>query len=66
LAWLVEPAWAPLPAAATLPVKAVALTTTLAAGAFAEFDNLIAIAPDFTRLALPELQRAHQEAQQDA
>jgi len=47
-------------------MKAVALTTTLAAGAFAEFDNLIAIAPDFTRLALPELQRAHQEAQQDA
>ena len=47
-------------------MKAVALTTTLAAEAFAEFDNLIAIAPDFTRLALHELQRAHQEAQQDA
>ena len=47
-------------------MKAVALTTTLPAAAFAEFDNLIAIAPDFTRLALHELQRAHQEAQQDA
>jgi beta-phosphoglucomutase len=47
-------------------MKAVALTTTLPAEAFAEYRNLIAIAPDFLRLALPELQRAHQEAQQDA
>jgi HAD superfamily hydrolase (TIGR01509 family) len=47
-------------------MKAVALTTTLPAEAFAEYTNLIAIAPDFLRLALPELQRAHQEAQQDA
>jgi beta-phosphoglucomutase len=47
-------------------MKAVALTTTLPAEAFAEYRNLIAIAPDFQRLALPELQRAHQEAQQDA
>jgi len=47
-------------------MKAVALTTTLPAEAFSEFDNLIAIAPDFTRLALHDLHRAHQEAQQDA
>jgi beta-phosphoglucomutase len=47
-------------------MKAVALTTTLPAEAFAEYTNLIAIAPDFLRLALPELQRAHQEARQDA
>ena len=47
-------------------MKAVALTTTLPAEAFSEFDNLIAIAPDFTRLALHDLQRAHQEAHQDA
>lgn len=47
-------------------MKAVALTTTLQAQAFAEFDNIIAIAPDFTRLALHELQRAHQEAHQNA
>ena len=40
-------------------MKAVALTTTLAAGHFAEFDNLIAIAPDFTTLALADLTRAH-------
>ncbi len=40
-------------------MKAVALTTTLAAGAFAGFDNLIAIAPDFTKLALADLTRAH-------
>ena len=47
-------------------MKAVALTTTLRAEAFSEFDNLIAIAPDFTRLALHEVLRAHQEAHQDA
>jgi beta-phosphoglucomutase len=47
-------------------MKAVALTTTLPAEAFAGYTNLIAIAPDFLRLALPELRRAHQEAQQDA
>lgn len=34
-------------------MKAVALTTTLPASAFAGFDNLLAIAADFTTLALP-------------
>jgi beta-phosphoglucomutase len=34
-------------------MQAVALTTTLPASAFAEFDNLLAIAADFTSLALP-------------
>ena len=34
-------------------MRAVALTTTLPASAFAEFDNLLAIAADFTGLALP-------------
>ncbi|MDP3823847.1 MAG: HAD family phosphatase [Burkholderiales bacterium] len=34
-------------------MKAVALTTTLPASAFAPFDNLLAIAADFTTLALP-------------
>ena len=34
-------------------MQAVALTTTLPATAFAEFDNLLAIAADFTTLALP-------------
>ena len=34
-------------------MQAVALTTTLPASAFAEFDNLLAIAADFTTLALP-------------
>jgi HAD superfamily hydrolase (TIGR01509 family) len=47
-------------------MKAVALTTTLPAASFAAFDNIIAIAPDFKRLALHELQRAHQEAHQNA
>ena len=47
-------------------MKAVALTTTLPAEAFAAFTNLIAIAPDFKRLALADLQRVHQEATQDA
>ena len=37
-------------------MKAVALTTTLGADAFAGFDNLIAIAPDFTTLDLARLQ----------
>lgn len=43
-------------------MQAVALTTTLSAQAFAGFDNLIAVAPDFTSLALSELihaRRAH-------
>ena len=43
-------------------MKAVALTTTLPADAFAEYDNLIAIAPDFTSLALDALKLAHQKA----
>jgi len=43
-------------------MKAVALTTTLPADAFAGFDNLIAIAADFTTLALDALMRAHQKA----
>ena len=50
-------------------MKAVALTTTLPAEAFAGFDNLIAVAPDFTSLALSELIRAHSahpEAPHDA
>ena len=47
-------------------MKAVALTTTLAAGAFAAYDNLIAIAPDFTALTLATLARAHHEATHDA
>jgi beta-phosphoglucomutase len=34
-------------------MQAVALTTTLPASAFAEFDNLLSIAADFTTLALP-------------
>jgi HAD superfamily hydrolase (TIGR01509 family) len=34
-------------------MKAVALTTTLPASAFAEFDNLLDMAADFTTLALP-------------
>ncbi len=47
-------------------MKAVALTTTLPAGAFAGFDNLIAIAPDFTTLALADLTTAHKRAHQKA
>jgi beta-phosphoglucomutase len=47
-------------------MKAVALTTTLAAEAFAAYDNLIAIAPDFTALTLATLARAHHEATHDA
>jgi beta-phosphoglucomutase len=34
-------------------MNAVALTTTLPVSAFAEFDNLLAVAADFTTLALP-------------
>ncbi|MEO8807794.1 MAG: HAD family phosphatase [Burkholderiaceae bacterium] len=34
-------------------MQAVALTTTLPASAFTQFDNLLAIADDFTSLALP-------------
>ena len=40
-------------------MQAVALTTTLPADAFAGFDNLIAIAPDFTSLTLARLREAH-------
>jgi HAD superfamily hydrolase (TIGR01509 family) len=47
-------------------MKAVALTTTLAAEAFADFDNLIAIAPDFTSLSLTALISAHRKATHDA
>ena len=51
-------------------MKAVVLTTTLPAGAFASFDNIIAIAPDFTTLALAELTTAspsaHLESHQTA
>jgi beta-phosphoglucomutase len=47
-------------------MTAVALTTTLPADAFAEFDNLIAIAPDFTTLALSDLTTAHQSAPKKA
>ena len=47
-------------------MKAVALTTTLPAEAFAAYDNLIAIAPDFTALTLATLARAHHEATHDA
>ena len=47
-------------------MKAVALTTTLPAEAFAAFDNIIAIAPDFTSLALHALKLAHQKAHHDA
>ena len=47
-------------------MQAVALTTTLPADAFAEFDNLIAVRPDFTTLALADLTTAHERAQQKA
>ena len=43
-------------------MKAVALTTTLPAEAFAGFDNVIAIAPDFTSLALIDLIDAYRKA----
>ena len=44
-------------------MRAVALTTTLAAEHFSGFDNILAIAPDFTTLALADLMRQHQSAQ---
>ncbi len=47
-------------------MKAVALTTTLGADAFARFENLIAIAPEFTTLALADLTTACTSAQQKA
>ena len=47
-------------------MKAVALTTTLPATDFEAFDNLIAIAPDFTSFALPDLMQSHSLAQQKA
>jgi hypothetical protein len=47
-------------------MKAVALTTTLPAEAFAGFDNLIAVHPDFTTLALADLTTAFERAQQKA
>jgi beta-phosphoglucomutase len=40
-------------------MQAVALTTTLGADAFAAYDNVIAIAPDFTTLALAALTAEH-------
>ncbi|MEO5697542.1 MAG: HAD family phosphatase [Burkholderiaceae bacterium] len=43
-------------------MKAAALTTTLPAESFGGFDNLIAIAADFTTLHLPGLSAAHQKA----
>ena len=41
-------------------MQAVALTTTLGAEAFAGFDNILAIAPDFTTLALADLIQQHE------
>ena len=45
-------------------MRAVALTTTLGADHFASFDNLIAIAPDFTTLALADLTAAYLKSAQ--
>ena len=45
-------------------MQAVALTTTLPAAAFSDFPNLIAVAPDFTTLALADL--AHHSAPKKA
>ena len=45
-------------------MRAVALTTTLGADHFAPFDNLIAIAPDFTTLALADLTAAYLKSAQ--
>ena len=39
-------------------MRAVALTTTMAADAFAGFDNVLAVVPDFTALPPPILNRA--------
>ena len=47
-------------------MRAVALTTTLAAEHFAAFDNIIAIAPDFTTLTLADLEKACESAQPKA
>ena len=47
-------------------MKAVALTTTMPADAFAGYDNLIAVAPDFRSLALDSLKLAHKKAHHDA
>ena len=47
-------------------MKAVALTTTLPADAFAAYDNLLAHAPDFTTLDLSALLDAHKKAPHDA
>lgn len=47
-------------------MKAVALTTTLGADHFEAFDNLIAIASDFTTLTLADLTTALQSADQKA
>jgi len=47
-------------------MKSVALTTTLPASAFEEFDNVIALAADFTALSLNQLIQAHQKAPHDA
>jgi beta-phosphoglucomutase len=46
-------------------MKAVALTTTLGPDAFAEFDNVIAIAADFTTLAPAPLAAAFQQKRED-
>ncbi len=43
-------------------MRAVALTTTLGAEHFVSFDNLIAVAPDFTTLALADLKRQREAA----
>lgn len=45
-------------------MAAVALTTTLPADAFAGFDNILAIAPDFMTLALADLTTAHRTSAQ--
>lgn len=47
-------------------MRAVALTTTLAAEHFAMFENIIAIAPDFTTLTLAGLAKACDNAQPKA
>ena len=47
-------------------MRAVALTTTLGADHFAHFDNLIAVAPDFTSLALADLMGRHQSASRNS
>ena len=49
-------------AARRASMRAVALTTTLPASAFASFDTLRAIAPDFGPLDLADLMKAHHHA----